>query len=63
MTQISRSTTGSVARKSEVIAIGPETTNGGKAAIEYAIPYVASVQIVGVADLLFPPLERGRRQN
>lgn len=42
----------SVAR-SAVIAIGPETTNGGKVAIEYAIPYVASVRIVGVADLLF----------
>lgn len=42
----------SVAR-SEVIAIGPETTNGGKTAIEYAIPYVAEVRIVGVADLLF----------
>jgi hypothetical protein len=38
---------------SEIIAIGPETTNGGKVAIEYAIPYVAAVRIVGVADLLF----------
>jgi hypothetical protein len=45
-------TASSVAR-SEVIAIGPETTNGGKAAIEYAIPYVAAARIVGVADLLF----------
>jgi hypothetical protein len=45
-------TVSSVAR-SEVIAIGPETTNGGKAAIEYAMPYIASVRIVGVADLLF----------
>jgi hypothetical protein len=45
-------TESSVAR-SEVIAIGPSPTNGGKAAIEYAIPYVASVRIVGVADLLF----------
>ena len=45
-------TASSVAR-SEVIAIGPETTNGGKTGIEYAIPYVATVQIVGVADLLF----------
>jgi len=44
--------TGSVAR-SEVIAIGPEVTNSGKTAIEYAIPYVASVRIVGVADLIF----------
>ena len=34
-------------------AIGPETTNGGKVAIEYAVPYVANVEIVGVADLLF----------
>jgi hypothetical protein len=42
----------SVAQK-EVIAIGPEATNGGRTAIEYAIPYVAAVQIVGVADLLF----------
>jgi hypothetical protein len=45
-------TASSVAR-SEVIAIGPMTTNGGKAAIEYALPYVASARIVGVADLLF----------
>ena len=45
-------TASSVAR-SEVIAIGPEATNGGKTSIEYAIPYVASVTIVGVADLLF----------
>ena len=45
-------TASSVAR-SEVIGIGPETTNGGKAAIEYAIPYVAIARIVGVADLLF----------
>lgn len=37
----------------EVIAIGPETTNGAKAIIEYMIPYVADVRIVGVADLLF----------
>jgi hypothetical protein len=36
-----------------VIAIGPEVTNGGKVAIEYAVPYVASVSVVGVADLLF----------
>ena len=34
-------------------AIGPEVTNGGKVAIEYAVPYMASVEIVGVADLLF----------
>jgi hypothetical protein len=34
-------------------AIGPEVTNGGKVAIEYAVPYVATVEIVGVADLLF----------
>jgi hypothetical protein len=39
--------------RTEVIAIGPEVTNGGKAAIEYAVPYVAAVTIVGVADLLF----------
>jgi hypothetical protein len=45
-------TASSVAR-SEVIAIGPETTNGGKAAIEYAIPYLATARIVGTADLLF----------
>lgn len=37
----------------ELIAIGPEVTNGGKTAIEYAVPYLASVRIVGVADLLF----------
>lgn len=42
----------SVAR-SEVIAIGPAATNGGKVGIEYAIPYTADVDIVGVADLLF----------
>jgi hypothetical protein len=38
---------------SEVGALGPEITNSGKAAIEYAIPYIASVKLVGVADLLF----------
>jgi hypothetical protein len=43
--------TSSVAR-SEVIGVG-ETTNGGKTAIEYAIPYIATVRIVGVADMLF----------
>ena len=42
----------SVAR-SERIAIGPEVTNGGKVAIEYALPYSADVTIVGIADLLF----------
>jgi|SRR5262245_4095984 len=42
----------SVAR-SDVIAIGPEPTNGGKIAIEYAIPYVAETRIVGTADILF----------
>jgi hypothetical protein len=42
----------SVAR-SEVIAIGPEVTNGGQGAIETGLPYVAAVRIVGVADLLF----------
>jgi len=42
----------SVAR-SEVIAIGPDVTNGGRTTIEYSMPYVASVRIVGVADLLF----------
>jgi hypothetical protein len=45
-------TASSVAR-SEAIAIGPAATNGGKVAIEYAIPYTADVDIVGVADLLF----------
>jgi hypothetical protein len=45
--------TASSVTRSEVIAIGPETTNGGKVGIEYAIPYVASTRIVGVADLLF----------
>lgn len=39
--------------QSEIIAIGPEITNGGKVAIEYAIPYVAAVRVVGVADILF----------
>lgn len=34
-------------------AIGPEVTNGGKVAIEYAVPYMASVEIIGVADVLF----------
>jgi len=34
-------------------AIGPEVTNGGKVAIEYAVPYMASVVIVGVVDLIF----------
>lgn len=37
----------------EAIAIGPAPGNGGKAMIEYAIPYVADVRIVGVADILF----------
>lgn len=41
----------SVAR-GEVIGVGT-VTNGGKVAIEYAIPYVADVTILGVADLLF----------
>lgn len=41
----------SVAR-SEVIGVGT-VTNGAKVAIEYAIPYVADLTIVGVADLLF----------
>jgi hypothetical protein len=36
-----------------ITALGPETTNGGRTAIEYAIPYIASIEIVGVADLLF----------
>lgn len=35
-----------------VVGVGP-VTNGGKVAIEYAIPYVAEVSILGVADLLF----------
>lgn len=43
----------SVAQGSEVIGIGPEVTNGGKTAIEYAIPYIATIKISGVADLLF----------
>ena len=38
---------------SGITALGPEITNGGKTAIEYAIPYIAQVQITGVADLLF----------
>jgi len=38
---------------SAITALGPEITNGGKTAIEYAIPYIAQVQITGVADLLF----------
>jgi len=34
-------------------AVGPEVTNGGKVAIEYAVPYVAVVEIVGTADIIF----------
>jgi hypothetical protein len=45
--------TASSVAHSEVIAIGPAPSNGGQTAIEYAIPYVASARIVGVADLLF----------
>jgi hypothetical protein len=41
------------AEAGEQIAIGPETTNGAEAIIAYAIPYVATVRIVGVADILF----------
>lgn len=40
----------SVAR-AEVIGVGPEITNGGKVAIEYAIPYVAEVTLTGSADV------------
>jgi hypothetical protein len=36
-----------------VTAIGPEVTNGAKATIDTSVPYIAHVQIVGVADLLF----------
>src|ERR1700752_1792254 len=36
-----------------VTAIGPEVTNGAKSVIESGNPYIANVQIVGVADLLF----------
>jgi hypothetical protein len=43
----------SVAQQTEVIAIGPAPTNSGKTAIEYAVPYIATVTIVGTADLLF----------
>ena len=43
--------TTSVAR-TEVIGL-KDSTNGGKTAIEYAIPYVAEVRITGVADILF----------
>lgn len=35
------------------IAIGPEVTNGAKAIIEFSLPYVADIRIVGVSDLLF----------
>lgn len=38
---------------SATTAIGPEVTNGAKATIDAGAPYIASVQIVGVADLLF----------
>lgn len=38
---------------SKTIAIGPDVTNGAQATIEAGAPYVAAVQIVGVADLLF----------
>jgi hypothetical protein len=34
-------------------AIGPEVTNGAKAAIDFSVPYLAHVRIAGVADLLF----------
>jgi len=36
-----------------LIAIGPEITNGGKVAIETGVPYGVEVRIVGVADLIF----------
>jgi hypothetical protein len=38
---------------STATAIGPVVTNGAKATIEAGAPYIANVQIVGVADLLF----------
>jgi hypothetical protein len=37
----------------DTIAINPQTTNGGKTAIEYSIPYIVEVFIVGVVDLIF----------
>lgn len=37
----------------KAIAIGPETTNGAKAAIETGVPYGVFVRIVGTADMLF----------
>lgn len=33
--------------------IGPEVTNGGKAAIDFCQPYTVDVTIVGTADILF----------
>ena len=37
----------------ELIAIGPEATNAAKEIIEYAVPYMVRVTVVGTADLLF----------
>lgn len=34
-------------------AIGPDVTNGAKQAVEFSEPYIVTVTIVGVADLLF----------
>lgn len=43
-----------IAEKNRLTAIGGEVpTNGGRAAIETAIPYVAEVTIEGTADILF----------
>lgn len=36
-----------------LIEVGPEPTNGAQTVIESSMPYIASVRIVGVADLLF----------
>lgn len=37
----------------EETEIGPDPTNGGREAIEAGVPYVATVKIRGVADILF----------
>lgn len=45
--------TATKAANGRLTAVGPEATNGGRAAIEAGFPYVATVRLRGVADILF----------
>ena len=39
--------------KNRLVGIGPEVTNGGEEAILTGVPYQVTVNVVGVADILF----------